>query len=176
MLVLLLACGLLTALASPAMATDATVEAAWHGDDAQFTKLGKQFRKGFRAWQKSGNRKPGRALKANRRARKLLRGTIKRVRAEEPSSATGARAKRYAVGSMTDFAKELKYRAAIIRAITAGKSAKGLVRRGYKYTKRSRRRAKSARKLFRRGRARSRRATRVATDFTKNTARSTTTL
>jgi hypothetical protein len=149
MLALLLACGLLAALASPAMATDATVEAAWDADDAKFTKLGKQFRKGLRVWEKSGRRKPGRALKANRRARKLLRGTIKRVRAEEPSSVTGTRAKRYAVGSMTDFAKELKYQAAIIRRITARKSTKALVRRAYKYTKRSRARSKRARKLFR---------------------------
>jgi hypothetical protein len=148
-LVLVSVCALLVAFASPAAATDATVEAAWDGDDAQYSKLGKQFRKGLRVWHKSGNRKPGRALKANRRARKLLRGTIGRVKAQPSSSATGERAKKYALASMRDFAKELKYQAAIIRAITAGKSVKSLARRGYRYTKRSRKRSKRARALFR---------------------------
>lgn len=146
---LLASCVLLGAVASPAMATDASVEAAWDGDDAQFTKLGKQFRKGLRAWRKSGYRKPGRALKANRRASKLLKGTISRVKAQPSSSATGERAKSLALASMRDFAKQLKIDARIIRRQTAGKSAGGLIKRSNKLMKSAAKRSKSARKLFR---------------------------
>ena len=147
---LLLACfGVLAAFAPPAIATDATVEAAWDGDDAQFTKLGKQFRKGVRAWRKSGYRRPGTALKANRRARKLLRGTISRVKAQPSSTTTGERAKKLALASMSDFRKDITLEAAIIRRITAGKNADRLIKRSDRYQARSFRRSKSARKLFR---------------------------
>ena len=149
MLVLLLACGLLALPAAPAMATDATVEAAWDGDDAQFTKLGKQFRKGLKTWRKSDYRRPCSALKAHRRARKLLKGTISRVKAQPPSTATGGRAKTLALASMRDFAKVLKLDVAIIRRLTARRNADRLIDRQAAYSKRSRTRSKRARARFR---------------------------
>jgi hypothetical protein len=151
LLALTLTCSMLAAAASPALADDAAIERAWDGDDAKYVKLGKQRDRAVARWQRSGYKRVGPVVRVLDRTRKVLRGTIKNVEAQQESSPTGGEAKRYALLSMKDFGSYLRSlrRAFILNTRYSDGRGNKASRKAERYFKRSGRRSKKARALFR---------------------------
>lgn len=149
-LVILAALAAALVLAPSAGATDVSVKKAWDGNDKQFTKLGRQERKAFRHWTRSGFTDSAPVLRPLKAAIKLLRVNTANVKAEDPSSALGRKAKKYALRCNASFRLNLIYLARGVRLTTAGKRGAGKRRfaKADRYLARSRRQAKVAKKLF----------------------------
>jgi hypothetical protein len=151
LLALVLTCSLLAAVASPALADDAAIERAWDGDDAKYIKLGKQQDKAVARWRRSGFKRVGPVIRVIDRTRKVLRGTINNVEAQQQSSPTGGEAKRYALLSMKDFGRYLRSmrRAFILNTRYSDGRGNRAASKAERYFKRSGRYSKKARRLFR---------------------------
>lgn len=141
---------LLLAGAPAAQASDASVQKAWNGNDAQFKKLGRQERKAFKAWEDSDFEKSAPLLRSIKRARDLLKANTRNVRAQKSSSAPGAKARRYAVRANGSFDRELACIAKGVRLTSAGKRGAGSRRfaKADRYERKSKRQAKAARHYF----------------------------
>ncbi len=141
----------LLATGPEALASDASIKAAWDANDAEFTTLGKQQRRAFKAWRSAGFRKSGPVLQSIADTRALLATNTKAVTAEAESSPTGARAKRFVLASNRSFELSQAAAARGVRLTSAGKRAAGTKRlaRAQRYLNRSARQARSATKLFR---------------------------
>ncbi|MBA2792730.1 MAG: hypothetical protein H0U32_01900 [Thermoleophilaceae bacterium] len=111
------------AAAPTALANDESLRAAGKSRDAQFERLGKQSRKLFSAWRRSGF-SASRALPVLRNL-KRTRNELDRVegalRAEEPSSEGGATYKRLILRSISSFDGSLRAQLTGVRARTAKK-------------------------------------------------------
>lgn len=90
------------ALAVPAqaLASDQSAYDAWVADDAQYAKLGRDFRQGEKHWENSGFQKTGQVYKAVRRTVALTHKTKVRMSHEDPETDLGRKAKDYALRSM----------------------------------------------------------------------------
>jgi len=152
LVLLVLAAALLLIPAAPARADDAAVKRAWDAHDAQFAKLGGDYRAALKRWRSSGFKRAKGALGANRKARALLARNTRGVTAASPSSADGERARRLALASNAAFSNQLLYQARGIRLTTAGRRSAGNreFARGVTAARRSARAAKKAKTLLRR--------------------------
>lgn len=154
-LLLTLGLALLAGVPAPAMATDRSIERAWDADDPAFRELGLDARRANARWVRSGYRRAAPLLRVTRRTQKALRANTRAVRAQEPSTATGARAKRFALLSNGSFARQLRFEVRGIRLFTRGRRVAGrrAFARAQKASNAASRASKSARRLFRRAAA-----------------------
>jgi hypothetical protein len=107
-----------------ARADDNSVYGAYVSRDADFTKLGKQVRRGLRIWKNSGNKRSGPALAALRDTRTAIGELSAAIEAEQASSTPGRHAKSAALASLRIFKREVTVAAAGVRAGTRGHRAK----------------------------------------------------
>jgi hypothetical protein len=98
----------LAAVAAPASADDESVKAAWDSNDATFERLGKKFRREVKAFNRREYENPRPLIRNLRRSLSVLARTARAVRAEEPSTEGGERAKKLALLSMADFRSQLR--------------------------------------------------------------------
>jgi hypothetical protein len=143
---------LLTALlAAPAAADDRSVYTAWVSHDKEFTQLGKEFRRGQRVFRRSHGQRPQAALKAAKKTINLLDQVIPAMKAEQPSSDAGRRAKAHALASTRLFRASLVHAEKWLRAYAHGHPARGARerRQANRLVRRANRAVRAARKAFR---------------------------
>ena len=150
MLVLLLVPALFAIGATPAFASDESIEKAWDSFDPQYVKLDKQRGKAADRWARSGYKRVKPVIRILNRELRVLRRNIRAVKREVPSSATGARAKRHALIALRDYGPYIRTirRAFILN--TRYRDARGnkLARRRDRIFRRGLRHSKKARRLF----------------------------
>lgn len=159
--VAMLAAGLLSGgAAAPVAADDRSVYRAFSADDRFFIKLSQKRDRAYRAWSRRDFRRPGTLLRIVRRARGVTIRARRGVRAEEPSTALGARAKRVGLRSVRWFLRGLRLEARAIRRVSFRRARS--VRRAFAPSERAHRRNRvylvRSRNLFRRADATSERA------------------
>jgi hypothetical protein len=149
LLVLLVA---LLGAASPAAASDRSVNRAWDADDAKFFELGKRTGAAYEEWERSGFRKKRPLLRALAATRNTLDGTRAAVRGESASSETGEKARYWALRSMRAFDAQLATEQSAVRARSAGKRrrARRLFADAAEHSERAVRFARRGKRLFRR--------------------------
>ena len=140
----------LAAVAAPASADDESVKAAWDSGDAAFNRLGKQFRREVRAFNRREYERPGPVVRNLRKSLAVLRRTAAAVRAEEPSTEGGERAKRLALLSMADFRRQLRSYVRGTKLLARGYRARGnrWLAKGDRLQKRSVKLAKRGQNAF----------------------------
>ncbi len=117
-LTVLIALVALMLVPSVAQADDTSVYGAYVSRDAEFGKLGKEYRSREAAWQRSASRRNARLLLANvKKTRTLIAELSGAVKAQPSSSANGERAKSYALRSLRWFDRS---EAAVQSAVRAG--------------------------------------------------------
>jgi hypothetical protein len=132
-------------------ASDQSVYDAYVSRDADFAKLGKQFRHDVKRWRTSGYKRRQPVLKDIPKIRKLIRTVSRAIKAEATSSANGKRAKAAALASLRYLDGSLASVATGIRALASGhrERARRSAHKADRLTSRSLKAEKSARKYFR---------------------------
>jgi hypothetical protein len=150
--ILLVLAAAIGTIAPAASASDRSVKRAWDADDAAFARHGNRVRAYYREWRQSGFRKKRRLLRELGATRDTLDGTRAGVRAEEPSTETGRKAKYWALRSMRALDADLATEQSAVRACSAGKRrrCKRLFAEADDLVERSARFARRAKRLFRR--------------------------
>jgi hypothetical protein len=138
--------------AAPAAADDASVKRAWDSTDAQFVKASRDLSRAMTRWRRSNFRRSGPVLRVERRLRRLLEINTARVAAEQASTPTGARARRFALASNASFSRYTVHEARGVRLVTARKRVAGerAFERAARAFRRSTRQTRSGLALFRR--------------------------
>jgi hypothetical protein len=117
---------LAAALCVPATAAadDSSVYGAYVSRDADFTKLGKQVRRGLRTWRQSDFNRAKPALKALAATAKTCDELSSAIDAEQSSSDHGTRAKAAALASINYLGRSTITAAQGVRAGTHGHTAR----------------------------------------------------
>jgi hypothetical protein len=149
-LLILVAFVMVAALPASALADDAAVVKAWHSEDSRLAELRRDFNRASVAWFKRDNVRPATVLRVVARQRKTTRRVRDRVRAEQPSTVSGAQAKAAVLRSLryTDRQYSLVVRGVRILARGRGKAGFRRFVQAGRWRTRSRRAAREARRLF----------------------------
>jgi ATP/maltotriose-dependent transcriptional regulator MalT len=144
---------MMAALCVPATAAadDSSVYGAYVSRDADFAKLGKQLKRGLRAWKASHYESPGQALSAIQETHKVLGEVTSAIDAEQPSSDDGKRGKAAALASVKALDRSVILLSRGIKARTAGHRARAaaFARKSDRQLARSIKAEKTARRAFR---------------------------
>ena len=139
-------------LASSASASDASVKAAGGAHDAQFSALASKQRKAIVAWGKADHSKRTSVplLRILRKADTLAVTVTRDVKAQAPSTPTGAQAKGFVLQSNGNYSRYLRALGRAVRLATAGKTgaANGQLKLATSYAKSADQQAQAAEKLF----------------------------
>jgi hypothetical protein len=110
-------------LPGPARADDRSLREAGRSRDAQFAKLGRETRRAFARWTRSGYGRPQarRLVHLQRRARSELDIVVAAVTGEQPSSAGGETYKRKLLLSLDAMDAALRWDIRGVRARTNGR-------------------------------------------------------
>jgi hypothetical protein len=151
LLALVAATALLAVGAAPALADDNSVYQAYISRDADFSRAGKEVRRGVRIVEQSNGRRTGPLQRALRKTRNLCTELIEVVEAEESSSDAGRRAKEAAIESIRLLRQST---VALSRGVTAAKRgqrrrAARLARQAERLADRSIAATRRARRAFR---------------------------
>jgi hypothetical protein len=114
---------MLVQLPGLARADDRSLREAGRSRDAQFVKLGRETRRAFARWTRSGYRRPQarRLVHLQRRARSELDLVVAAVTREQPSSAGGETYKRKLLQSLDAMDAALRWDIRGVRARTNGR-------------------------------------------------------
>ena len=102
--------------AAPAVADDASLDAAWDSKDAQFKELGRSVEREFTRWGKRNNKGDAKLLRLMKRGETLTVQVEQAVNAEQPSTPQGSEAKTLILKSLASFKQHFVEHRKAIRA------------------------------------------------------------
>src|SRR6476661_8630974 len=90
-----------------AMADDSSVYRAYVSRDSDFSRLGKELKRGIRTWKASHYKSDGQALSAIQKTHRVLGDVTDAIEAEQPSSDNGKKGKAAALVSVKSLDRSL---------------------------------------------------------------------